>query len=192
MIGNDIVDLKTAAQESNWQRKGFLEKLFTPDEQLHIWRNNNPEQTLWRFWTMKESAYKIYTRVNGRRFFAPHLFSCKLLNASEGQIRFKNNTYSSITTATTEYLYSIATQGQIPGENLAGENFELPDAGLSENMIHKKIIQHFSTMNRKPEHEYGLIKNYFNIPSLYSKTDGCCLPVSITHHGRYAAFTYKK
>ncbi|WP_332368793.1 hypothetical protein [Spirosoma telluris] len=29
MIGNDIVDLTQAKQESNWQRKGFLHKLFT-------------------------------------------------------------------------------------------------------------------------------------------------------------------
>ena len=29
MIGNDVIDLQQSRQESNWQRKGFLEKLFT-------------------------------------------------------------------------------------------------------------------------------------------------------------------
>ena len=29
MIGNDIVDLSLAAIQSNWQRRGFLEKQFT-------------------------------------------------------------------------------------------------------------------------------------------------------------------
>ena len=40
MIGNDIVDLKLAKNQSNWQRKGFLEKQFTEEEQktiLTIW-----------------------------------------------------------------------------------------------------------------------------------------------------------
>ena len=31
-IGNDIIDLKLAKTQSNWQRKGFLEKQFTQKE----------------------------------------------------------------------------------------------------------------------------------------------------------------
>jgi hypothetical protein len=33
MIGNDVVDLALAQKESNWKRKGFLNKLFTSVEQ---------------------------------------------------------------------------------------------------------------------------------------------------------------
>ena len=36
MIGNDIIDLAFARKESNWQRPGFLNKIFTPDEQWLI------------------------------------------------------------------------------------------------------------------------------------------------------------
>ena len=36
MIGNDIVDLALAQKESNWKRKGFLDKIFTLQEQLFI------------------------------------------------------------------------------------------------------------------------------------------------------------
>ena len=32
MIGNDIVDLDLARTQSNWQRKGFLDKIFTKKE----------------------------------------------------------------------------------------------------------------------------------------------------------------
>ena len=35
-IGNDIVDLSLAKIQSNWQRKGFLEKQFTQKEQIEI------------------------------------------------------------------------------------------------------------------------------------------------------------
>ena len=33
MIGNDIVDLDLARKESNWKRKGFLDKIFSLQEQ---------------------------------------------------------------------------------------------------------------------------------------------------------------
>jgi len=56
LIGNDIVDLQCARKESNWQRKGFLEKQFTDLEQEIIFRVENSFETVWRLWSMKEAA----------------------------------------------------------------------------------------------------------------------------------------
>ena len=41
MIGNDVVDLKLAATESNWKRKGYLDKLFSVAEQEYIFNAEN-------------------------------------------------------------------------------------------------------------------------------------------------------
>jgi phosphopantetheinyl transferase (holo-ACP synthase) len=62
MIGNDIVDLSLAPKESNWKRKGFLDKIFTKNEQLRIIKSDNPENMVWNLWTRKEAAYKIFNR----------------------------------------------------------------------------------------------------------------------------------
>lgn len=63
MTGNDIVDIKQAAAESNWKRKGFLEKIFTPHEQEYIGQSALPEEMVWKLWSMKESAYNIYINL---------------------------------------------------------------------------------------------------------------------------------
>ena len=47
MIGNDIVDLALAQKESNWKRKGFLDKIFTLQEQLFINLSENQEIEVW-------------------------------------------------------------------------------------------------------------------------------------------------
>ena len=47
MIGNDIIDLKLAAIQSNWQRKGFLNKIFTEEEQRVILNSDNAFQLVW-------------------------------------------------------------------------------------------------------------------------------------------------
>ena len=52
MIGNDIVDLQLAKTESNWQRKGFLDKIFTINEQLIIKNSKNPEITIWNLFNI--------------------------------------------------------------------------------------------------------------------------------------------
>jgi phosphopantetheinyl transferase (holo-ACP synthase) len=71
MIGNDIVDLALARKESNWQRKGFLDKIFTKKEQLQIVTAQNPETMVWNLWSRKEAVYKIYNRETGIRAFIP-------------------------------------------------------------------------------------------------------------------------
>ena len=60
MIGNDIVDLKLASIQSNWQRKGFLNKVFTKKEQTLILNASNSFEMVWLLWSIKESAYKVY------------------------------------------------------------------------------------------------------------------------------------
>jgi phosphopantetheinyl transferase (holo-ACP synthase) len=71
LIGNDIIDLSVAKIESNWHRKGFLEKQFTSNEQQLILASTNSFDLVWRFWSMKEAAYKVYSQQNEVRFFAP-------------------------------------------------------------------------------------------------------------------------
>ena len=84
MIGNDLVDLKLAAKQSNWQRKGFLDKLFTPKEQGYILNSDDSFKTVWLLWSMKESAYKAYLLMHNDRFFAPKKLACHLTSKNNG------------------------------------------------------------------------------------------------------------
>lgn len=74
MIGNDIVDLKQAAKDSNWKRPRFLDKIFTPREQQLIWSAKDQDQMVWLLWSMKEAAYKVNVQQFGTRFFNPKRF----------------------------------------------------------------------------------------------------------------------
>ncbi|MGB7841855.1 MAG: 4'-phosphopantetheinyl transferase superfamily protein, partial [Salinimicrobium sp.] len=62
MIGNDVVDLQLASRQSNWRRKGFLEKVFSAEEQQQIIASARPDRLVWLFWSMKEAAYKAHQR----------------------------------------------------------------------------------------------------------------------------------
>jgi len=98
MIGNDVVDLKQAAIDSNWARKGYLDKIYTSQEQELILEASDPDQMVWLLWSMKEAAYKIHSRHTGIRKYAPTSLICTNLEHSNkahihgtitvGQIRF--------------------------------------------------------------------------------------------------------
>ena len=89
MIGNDIVDLKQAAKDSNWKRPRFLDKIFTQKEQSIILSSENNDQMIWLLWGMKEAAYKAYVRQFKHVFFNPKLIQCQLGLDNEGPRQYR-------------------------------------------------------------------------------------------------------
>jgi len=132
MIGNDLVDLLEAAQQSNWKRRGFLEKVCSLAEQRQISEAENPEELVWLFWSMKEAAYKIHSRITGIRSFAPALLDCKvdLVNSlqAQGTVCVDQQTYYSLSTIETNYIHTLAAQSQ---ERLQTIRTEIHDQPLA-------------------------------------------------------------
>ncbi|HMU11349.1 MAG TPA: 4'-phosphopantetheinyl transferase superfamily protein [Ferruginibacter sp.] len=191
MTGNDIVDMAAAAAESKWRRKGFLEKIFTLPEQQYIREASSPEEMVWRLWSMKESAYKIYTRQHGGRFFAPLKIHCTVISGTTGRVKINHTTYYTTTCTGKKYIYSIAKQHK-PGEagfvndcfRIAGTNL-----GKQQQFIYKRMISVYSLFFGKEKEQITIIKDQNGIPFLYCSQNQQRIPVSITHHGNYAAFT---
>lgn len=190
MTGNDIVDIRAAAAESNWKRKGFLEKVFTLQEQKYIRESVSPEKMVWRLWSMKESAYKIYTRQYGGRFFAPQKIHCTVLNGSSGIVQINNINYPAYTRSEKKYVYSI-TRAAESANIYINCCFRLPQQYRvnMEPFIHQKIITRYAAMSGNEKNNLSVIKDRKNIPFLYLRQADMSIPISITHHGTYAAFT---
>lgn len=110
MLGNDIVDLKLASVQSNWRRKGFLNKIFTKTEQDYIFTSLEPDLLVWQLWTLKEAAYKIYSRQTNTRTFEPTGIVCELGEESKPiqRVFIKKECYFTKTQITRNYIYSIA------------------------------------------------------------------------------------
>ncbi len=96
MIGNDVIDLALAQKQSNWKRKGFLDKIFTKREQELILNSANPETTVWNLWSRKEAAYKIYNRQTQQMAFIPIQLECFDLDEKEEVIYGKVVCYDNI------------------------------------------------------------------------------------------------
>ena len=78
LTGNDIVDLHSASIESNWRRPKYLQKVFTEHEQQLIHQAPQPDVMVWLLWSMKEAAYKVYSRKYAIRSYAPSKLHCQL------------------------------------------------------------------------------------------------------------------
>ena len=191
MTGNDIVDMAVAAAESNWRRKGFLEKTFSLQEQEYIKYSSAPDEMIWKLWTMKESAYKIYTRQYSGRFYAPQKFSCTLTSNTDGIVSFNNIVCKTKTIAAKNYIYSIARPAKDESTTFINSCFHLPQTQHTEEQqqfIYNKIIARYNSASGKAKKNMTVAKDKNGIPFLYCGND-LQIPVSITHHGHFAAFT---
>ena len=118
MIGNDIVDLALAKKESNWKRKGYLDKIFTVSEQLLIQKSTNQELAIWNLWSRKEAVYKIILQKGGKRGYYPRKIECLDLNLENGMVEFENQIFYTITIVKNESVYSIAVQNLNDFQNI--------------------------------------------------------------------------
>lgn len=159
MIGNDVIDLQQSRVESNWQRKGFVEKLFTDAEQRLITQHHDPEIMIWVLWSMKEAAYKIYNRQTKIREYIPKKLVCSIntLNdfQAQGFVICNGNKYYTKTQITPENIHTTAVTNS---ENL-------------DNIIEVE--------------KKGIVKNESGIPYLVISSDTSLKDISISHHGRF-------
>ncbi|QKJ63840.1 4'-phosphopantetheinyl transferase superfamily protein [Flavobacterium sp. M31R6] len=155
MIGNDIVDLDLARKESNCKRKGFLDKIFSQQEQCLILNNSNPETMVWNLWSRKEAAYKIYNRETGISGYFPRRLQCHYEDEISGTVSIDGFVFYTQTYITEFYIYSIA---------------------VSKMDFFSKIKTLDSLENIKKEN---------GIPYILDAFSNAIAPVSITHHGRF-------
>ena len=179
-IGNDIVDRQKAASVSNWQRKGYLDKLFLPKEQELILADEDPELMVWLLWTMKEASYKAVNRINGIRSFAPVNFYCHDLLREGSQITAIVSTETDTLFVKAEInahlIYAEASLSKKILENLRVSFFEnaIDYVALFNSVCAGKI----------------LLKTADGLPLVIDTVSGNALLASVSHHGRYTAITY--
>lgn len=155
MIGNDVVDLALAQKESNWKRRGFLDKIFTKDEQLLISKSENPEVMVWNLWSRKEAAYKIYNRQTGIRGFIPLQLECFYENAILGTVFINGNRYFTKTTISNDAMHTIA-------------------------VTKTELFEQIKLVTPKTK-----IDKINGIPFVFESNNKRMNPASISHHGRF-------
>lgn len=159
MIGNDIVDLVQSRKDSNWRRRGFINKIFSENEQLLIANSHDQEIVVWLFWSMKEAAYKIWNRETGNRKYTPKNLACSVVerscNSAVGEVVCEGNRYYTKTTVCPDFIHTVAV----------------------------KVLDHLDHAVEIKRCE--IVKDPFGLPGIVLEGQKELLPASISNHGRF-------
>lgn len=187
MIGNDIIDLELAARQSNWKRKGFLDKLFSKQEQGLVFESSAPFRMVWKLWSMKESAYKIHVRKTGERRFNPRSYSCETLDQKKGRVHIDAHSYLTRTETQQELIHTMAHENCFEQELFYGMTMNKggEDPGV---ILRQGLVRDLAERRKMPVEGLQVKKNRLQIPELFvgnRKLKDLC---SLSHHGRYGAY----
>ncbi len=143
MIGNDVIDIQLTRIESNWQRQGFLDKIFSEREQNIIYNADNSEVMVWNLWSKKEAAYKIYNRETNIRTFNPIQFQCFITTNNRDFVICKNQKYYTKTTISQEKIETIALKNYEDFDkiiDLKDLNSVVKINGIPQDIVSKKPV----------------------------------------------------
>lgn len=179
LIGNDLVDLRLAAIESNWRRKGYITKICTPEEQKLVLEAAMPDEMLWLIWTMKEAACKIVQRSTGIRKYEPLNFCCTLNTQDieiSGMVNYFKDSFLIRSELQSTFIHSVAVS-------------DIKDFDQLHLQYLKPGIAYKAEFNTITE-LYQLAGTPSGIPELTHQITGQKHAVSVSHHGDYLAVIY--
>ncbi|MGJ8591552.1 MAG: 4'-phosphopantetheinyl transferase family protein [Aquaticitalea sp.] len=186
MIGNDIIDLSVAGVHSRWQEKRFLDTLFSVEEQAMITADENRFHNIWRLWSMKESAYKIYSRTLKSSIFNPTHFNCNINSETSGTVSFDKQIINTTTECNANVIYSTANLQNIQ------LNTSLILEGHSQfekaQFLREKAIHEFAKLKAIDNKDVSIKKDRFAVPHFCIKEKAQDTLLTLTHHGSYGGF----
>lgn len=186
MIGNDIVDIAEAKVSSNWKRAGYLQKVFTEIEQEYIYNSQNPFLSVWRIWSMKEAAYKLYTQLHPSRFYNPKAFCCEI-NDLKGKVKYKSFECFVNSQITTTYILSEARLNNTKMTSICIE-FNSVSPELQSQKTRKELLSAISQKYKISQTELGIEKSEYGVPSVYYNNQNLSIGITMSHHGAYSTY----
>ncbi|WP_184547670.1 4'-phosphopantetheinyl transferase family protein [Mucilaginibacter sp. FT3.2] len=213
--GNDIIDLRIINIERTKDAR-FYTKFITGTE---IALYSQPQLAslpfecfVWMLWSVKESIYKFMQRHNSNLIFSPSKIVVQQISApadlkrsktpaiTEAKGFEKQACYCSTVTfgQDTFYSRSIIDPNSIFTAINNADDFENVYYGVeqvehNEPEFQSKAVRQFilkrlgHILNMEP---LRIIKNTSGCPVLYNDAGEINIPVSLTHHGYYVAYTF--
>lgn len=189
MLGNDLIDLQETKQSTNWQRPGFLDKVFSQTEQAEIHKSKNSFELVWRFWSMKESAYKVSIQYGYERSFKPSAILCTAITSTKGRATIGALTLETETKMNEHFILTVASQKNAP--SIRSFTFELPkqDLKTQSKTIYTQILNQIAEETQWNIKDLSIGKTSENIPYISHKNKRIEKYLSISHHGKYGVFS---
>ena len=183
MLGNDVVDLRDP--ETRDRHPGFDARVFTPHERATLEASDDPHVMRQRLWAAKESAYKAARRGDRRVFFSPVRFEVTLRDPERGHVEHASGRYEVRIARSGDCLHAVACRGADPdaSERAIAEIAACPPGRAARRLALRALAPALGVEAA----DLGIGRRE-RIPTLELRGAPTGIPLTLSHHGRFAAF----
>lgn len=180
MIGFDIVSLTESQFDSEDRMVAYATKVLTESEMS--WWKNQPNQflALWKLWTIKESVFKIESKLGAERLLVPKKY--EVLMREEGKLGIEEESevvgtlgeYLAVSVVEPDCVYSAVAQTaqEVKAIRVAHFPLENDNPDFQSMAVHQQLSQF---LDQNPEIAAGL-------------TSESSIDISVSHHGLWGGF----
>lgn len=183
MIGFDIVSLTESTFPTEDRLEAYASKVLT-DAEIAWWLNQADQfLALWKLWTVKESAYKIESRLGAERLLVPKKYEVtvggrgkegKMGIGEESEVMGTLGNYFAITHEEAGCVYSAVAQTAQELHAIRMAHFPLEDDNPDfQSIAVQQQLAEF--LEQHPEIAAGL-------------TADSSIDISVSHHGLWGGF----
>ncbi|MFT4533415.1 MAG: phosphopantetheinyl transferase (holo-ACP synthase) [Saprospiraceae bacterium] len=192
MVGNDIVDLSISQVGDGTRKIRYLDKLFSDKELDIIHRLGDEDIWIWLLWSVKESVYKIVSRIENRIRYAPKTLRCiSITKKSEGKyetiVAYQGHKFVANSELTDHYIHTVASNSMIEINQLSSKVFTIFSNENESTSVDRNVIDYIKDKLGSRSTNITLKRDENRVPHVFSGNQEVC-QLSISHHGGYGAF----
>ena len=183
MLGNDVVDLRDP--ETRTRHPGFDARVFTRAERCRLMRVADPHAMRQMLWAAKESAYKAARRIDPGTVFSPVRFEVERLANGIGCVRHASARFRIALQRDGDCLHAVATHEHAQALPLLG-------VAVVHGRDPGRVARSLAVAGVSRALGVGpgalAVRRRGRIPELHLEGSPLPAPLSLSHHGRFAAY----
>jgi len=187
MIGNDLVDLCDAETRESVLHPRFDARIFNATELAELSRAADRHRLRWTFWAAKEAAFKWLRRHDARAIFAPRSFLVVLDSIERGSVQAASFRLPFRAQQATEFVHVVVKDPNCPAERIASQ-VEPVGHAVSPSAFVRQLARTFVAQRLGLEASKLDFLRASKIPRLVHASGPVEVDLSLSHHGRFAAF----
>lgn len=192
MLGNDVVDLRDPGTREGAPHPRFDDRVFAPAEREALAAAPDPRRLRWVLWAAKEAAYKAAAQRDPATVFSPRRFVAALRPAPggglHGVVRHEGLRLAVRATVDAERVHALAGDGDLDAAaawaDVIATAPDDPGAGAAVREAARRALA--ARLGVRPA-ELAFAREG-RVPRLRLRGAPAPVEVSLSHHGRFAAF----
>lgn len=217
LVGNDLVDLTAEEAQPGQRHPRFDQRVFNAGERAQIEANPDPHRLRWTLWAVKESAYKLAKKLSSEARFIPLHFTSEVDESGNGFVYYRGRRFFSSAVHSARWVHAV-TIDVIPDSSPLNEqvlrieerehykyriglnresnacvygairplsNVTEAESGREARTLVSETMAEILAVDA---HQLDVEKR-FGIPRLRLNRVDLGVDLSLSHHGRFVAFT---